>query len=115
MLADLQNYENTYKDNMIVEKDKVYTFKLANADEIVGKVVEIRDDAYVVSQPLSAVPTEKGIQLIYTVFTGNPKENSTINKTAIAMICTTREEVCDHYLEATTGLKPVRKPSIIMG
>ena len=100
---------------MIVEKDKVYTFKLTNADEIVGKIVEIADDAYIVSQPLSAVPTEKGIQLIYTVFTGDPKENATINKSAIAMICAVREEVGDHYLEATTGIKPVRKPSIIMG
>ena len=100
---------------MQVENDKVYTFKLTNADEIVGKVVAITDDAYEIAQPLSAVPTEKGIQLIYTVFTGDPKETATINKTAIAMICQTREEVCDHYLEATTGLKPVRKPSIIMG
>ena len=100
---------------MIVEKDKTYTFKLTNADEIVGKVVDITEDSCIVSQPLSAVPTEKGIQLIYTVFTGDPKENATINKTAIAMICQTRDEVSDHYLEATTGLKPVRKPSIIMG
>lgn len=100
---------------MQVKQDKVYTFKLTNADEIVGKVVAITDDAYEIAQPLSAVPTEKGIQLIYTVFTGDPKETATINKTAIAMICQTREEVCDHYLEATTGLKPVRKPSIIMG
>ena len=100
---------------MIVEKDKVYTFKLTNADEIVAKVVEVTDDTYTLAQPLSAVPTAKGLQLIYTVFTGNPKENATINKTAIAMICQTREEVSDHYLEATTGLKPVRKPSIIMG
>jgi hypothetical protein len=100
---------------MNIEKDTVYTFKLTNADEIVGKVVDITEDAYVVSQPLSAVPTEKGIQLIYTVFTGDPKETATINKTAIAMICQTRAEVGDHYLEATTGLKPVRKPSIIMG
>ena len=100
---------------MQVKQDKVYTFKLTNADEIVGKIVAITDDAYEIAQPLSAVPTEKGIQLIYTVFTGDPKETATINKTAIAMICQTREEVCDHYLEATTGLKPVRKPSIIMG
>ena len=99
----------------MIEKDKVYTFKLTNADEVVCKVIEIAEDHYVVSQPLSAVPTEKGIQLIYTVFTGDPKENATINKTAVAMICSTREEVGDHYLEATTGLKPVRKPSIIMG
>lgn len=100
---------------MQIELDKVYTFKLTNADEIVGKIVKIAEDSYIVSQPLSAVPTEKGIQLIYTVFTGDPKENATINKTAVAMICQTREEVGDHYLEATTGLKPVRKPSIIMG
>ena len=100
---------------MQVEKDRVYTFKLTNADEIVAKITEITDVAYVVEQPLSAVPTEKGLQLIYTVFTGDPKENATINKTAVAMICQTREEVGDHYLEATTGIKPIRKPSIIMG
>ena len=100
---------------MKVELDKVYTFKLTNADELVAKIVEDNADNYIVSNPLSAVPTEKGIQLIFTVFTGNPKENITINKSAVTMICQTREEVCDHYLEATTGLKPVRKPSIIMG
>jgi len=100
---------------MNIELDRVYTFKLTNADEVVAKVTEITDAGYVVEQPLSAVPTEKGLQLIYTVFTGNPKEKATINKTAVAMICQTREEVGDHYLEATTGLKPVRKPSIIMG
>ena len=32
---------------MQVEKDRVYTFKLTNADEIVGKVVDITTDAYV--------------------------------------------------------------------
>ena len=100
---------------MQVEKDRVYTFKLTNADELVGKIVEINADNYVIANPLSAVPTEKGIQLIFTVFTGDPKENVAINKTAVAMICQTREEVCDHYLEATTGIKAVRKPSIIMG
>jgi len=98
----------------MIEKDKVYTLKLTNADEVVCKVVDITDDGYVVTQPLSAVPTEKGIQLIFTIFTGNPKENITINKSAVAMICQTREEVCDHYLEATTGIKPVRN-SILMG
>jgi len=111
----LQNYANTFKDNMQVEKNQVYTFKLTNADEIVGRVIDINDNGYVISQPLSAVPTEKGIQLIYTIFTGDPKQDVTINKTAVAMICHTREEVSDHYLEATTGIKAVRKPSIIMG
>ena len=100
---------------MNIEIDKVYTFKLTNADEVVGKVVEINPDHYVVSQPLSAVPTEKGIQLIFAMFTADPKKNISINKTAIALTCETRDEVGDHYLEATTGIKPVRKPSILMG
>ena len=30
------------------------------------------------------------------------------------MICETREEVCDHYLEATTGIKAVRNSSKIL-
>jgi hypothetical protein len=100
---------------MKVEKDAVYTFKLVNADEIVCKVVDLTEDTYEVSNPLSAVPTDKGIQLIFTIFSGDPRENVTINKAAVAMVCVTRDEVKDHYLEATTGIKPIRKPSIIMG
>jgi hypothetical protein len=49
------------------------------------------------------------------VFTGDPKENITINKSSIVMICQTREEVADHYTEATTGIKPVRNSKILMG
>ena len=99
---------------MKIELNKVYTLKLTNADEVVAKIIEDNADHYVVENPLSAVPTEKGIQLIFTVFTGDPKQNITINKTAIAMICETREEVCDHYLEATTGIKAVRNSGKIL-
>ena len=100
---------------MKLEAGKVYTFKLHNADEIVTKVIEVNEDSIVVEQPLSAVPTEKGVQLIFTVFTADPKENITINKSAITMICSTAEQVSDHYLEATTGIKPVRNSKILMG
>ena len=100
---------------MQVELNKVYTFKLVNADEVVAKVVEDNASTIVVTQPLSAIPSEKGIQLIFTVFTGDPKENITINKSAIVMICQTREEVSDHYIEATTGIKAVRNSKILMG
>ena len=100
---------------MTLEIGKVYTIKLTNADEVVAKIVEENDDSYIVAQPLSAVPTDKGVQLIFTIFTADPKENITINKTAVAMICTTAEKVSDHYLEATTGIKPVRNSKILMG
>jgi len=47
---------------MNIETNKVYTLKLTNADEVVAKVIEDNTDHYVVENPLSAVPTEKGIQ-----------------------------------------------------
>jgi hypothetical protein len=100
---------------MKIEAGKVHTLKLNNADEIVTKVVEDHDDYLLVTQPLSAVPTEKGVQLIFTVFTADPKENIRINKSAITMVCTTAEQVSDHYTEATTGIKAVRNSKILMG
>jgi hypothetical protein len=99
---------------MNIELNQVYTLKLTNADEVVAKIIENNEDHYVVENPLSAVPTEKGIQLIFTLFTADPKQNITINKTAVAMICETREEVGDHYLEATTGIKAVRNSNKIL-
>ena len=99
---------------MTIELNKTYTLKLTNADELVCKIINETPTGYTVENPLSAVPTEKGIQLIFTVFTGDPKETATINKSAVAMICATREEVSDSYLEMTTGIKPVRKSQILM-
>jgi len=100
---------------MKIQTDQVYTFKMTNGEEVVAKVVAVSDTAYTVSQPLSAVPSERGVQLIFGIFTADPKQTVDINTSAVAMLCQTREEVSDHYLEATTGIKAVRKPSIIMG
>jgi hypothetical protein len=52
--------------------------------------------------------------MMNSLFTANPDKNVTINKQQVSIIAPSREEVCDSYLEATTGIKPVRK-SIIMG
>jgi len=114
-LADLQNYENTYKDNMKIELDQVYTLKIANGDEIVAKITAEDDTTYTVVKPLTVVPGPQGINMMNSLFTANPDKNVTINKQQVSIIAASREEVCDSYLEATTGLKPVRKPSIIMG
>ena len=62
---------------MSIELNKVYTLKLTNADELVCKIIAEDKDGYTVENPLSAVPTEKGIQLIFTVFTADPKQTAT--------------------------------------
>ena len=99
---------------MKIELNKVYTLQLTNASEIVTKIIEETDTAYTVSHPLTAIPTEKGIQLIFTIFTADPDKNAIINKSAVAILSDTREEICDHYLEATTGIKTVRNTSKIL-
>ena len=100
---------------MKIELDEVYTFKIANGDEIVARIIAEDDTTYTVTKPLTVIPGPQGINMMNSLFTANPDKNVTINKQQISIIALSREEVCDSYLEATTGIKPVRKPSILMG
>jgi hypothetical protein len=100
---------------MKIELDEVYTLKIANGDEVVAKIIAQDDTTYTVVKPLTVVPGREGINMMNSLFTANPDKNVTINKQQVSIIAPSRPEVCDSYLEATTGLKPVRKPSIIMG
>jgi len=94
---------------MILKNDKVYTFKIANGDELIGKVIAQTDTEIVIHQPLTILPGPQGIQLLPSLFTTELAVDVTINKNNIVMMAETREQVCDSYLESTTGIKPIRK------
>jgi hypothetical protein len=100
---------------MKVELDQVYTIKIANGDEIVARVTQETDTTYAVTKPLTVVPGPHGINMMNSLFTADPDKLVTINKQQISLIAPSREEVCDSYLEATTGIKPVRNSKILMG
>jgi hypothetical protein len=53
--------------------------------------------------------------MIFALFTADPEKSVTINKTQVSLIAPSRGEVCDSYIEATTGIKPVRNSKILMG
>jgi len=98
-----------------IEKELIYTIKIANGDEIVTKVVDIDADGnYIISKPLTVVPGPQGIQMIFSLFTGNPDKNYLLNKSQCSIIALARDEVRDSYIEATTGIKPVSN-KILMG
>lgn len=100
---------------MNVEKELIYTIKIANGDEVVTKVVDIDADGnYIISKPLTVVPGPQGIQMILSLFTANPEKNYQLNKSQCSMIALARDEVRDSYIEATTGIKPVSN-KILMG
>ena len=100
---------------MKVELDQIYTMKIANGDEMVAKIVEQDDGTYTVIKPLTVVPGPQGINMIHSLFTANPDKSVTINKLQVSCIAVSRDEVQDSYIEATTGIKPVRNSKILMG
>jgi hypothetical protein len=98
-----------------IEKELIYTIKIANGDEVVTKVIDLDADGnYIISKPLTVVPGPQGIQMIFSLFTGNPDKNYLLNKSQCSIIALARDEVRDSYIEATTGIKPVSN-KILMG
>jgi hypothetical protein len=98
-----------------IEKELIYTIKIANGDEVVTKVIDVDADGnYIISKPLTVVPGPQGIQMIFSLFTGNPDKNYLLNKSQCSIIALARDEVRDSYIEATTGIKPVSS-KILMG
>ena len=88
--------------------------RMGYGEEIVAKIVSIGTDTYTISKPVAVVPGQQGIQLMNSLFTADPEQHVTVNISSVAMIAPVREDVGDSYLEATTGIKPVRS-SILMG
>ena len=99
---------------MSVEVGKTYTMRMGYGEEIVAKVTALDSSTYTLSKPVAVVPGQQGIQLMNSLLTADPESEVTVNISSIAMIAPVREDVGDSYLEATTGIKPVRS-KILMG
>ena len=98
----------------MIEVGKTYTMRMGYGEEIVAKVVAQDVTTLTLSKPVAVVPGQQGIQLMNSLFTADPEQEVTVNISSVAMIAPVREDVGDSYLEATTGIKPVRS-KILMG
>ena len=99
---------------MSIETGKTYTMRMGYGEEIVAKVTAFDSSTLTLSKPVAVVPGQQGIQLMNSLFTADPEAEVTVNRSSVAMIAPVREDVGDSYLEATTGIKPVRS-KILMG
>ena len=99
---------------MSVEVGKTYTMRMGYGEEIVAKITAFDSSTLTLSKPVAVVPGQQGIQLMNSLFTADPESDVTVNISSVAMIAPVREDVGDSYLEATTGIKPVRS-KILMG
>ena len=88
--------------------NEIQTIKISNGDEIVAKIGSIDDTSITVFNPLTVIPGAQGIQLLPSLFTANLDSPVTINISNIAMIADARDQVRDSFIEATSGIRPVR-------
>jgi hypothetical protein len=95
------------------KKDDTVTFKLSNGDEVVAKIVEDNDQAFVVSKPCTVMPSQQGIGLIQSLFTSELNTSISIDKRHVMMSAPTISDIEAHYLKTTTGLDIAPKGKII--
>lgn len=91
----------------------IVCFKLVNGDETVAKVVEDHADTFVISKPCTVVPSQRGLGLIQSLFSGELNNNVTLNKNHVMMHSPVIDDIKNHYIQTTTGIQPVTKGSII--
>lgn len=92
----------------------VIGLKLVNGDEIIAKLVEIKDGYYFLDRPCSIVGGPKGIGLIQAMFSLDPDKSISVHEAHVMMTCEAVPQIRDHYFQVTTGIQPVSKGSIII-
>ena len=97
---------------MKLETNNIYTFKLNTGEELIARTVEIGPDHMIIEHPILTVISQQGLQLMPGLFSADLGQNVRLNNASWAMIAETRQDVRDSWIQATTGIAPVRKQII---
>jgi hypothetical protein len=99
--------------NKKYQQDDIVSFKIVNGDEIVAKIVEETDSGYVISKPCTVMPSQQGLGLLQSLFTGDLNKTITLDKKHVMLSALTIKDVENHYIKTTTGIEPVTSGGII--
>jgi hypothetical protein len=97
---------------MNLELNTIYTFKLNTGEELVAKLLEVTPDHMIIEHPILTVLSPQGLQMMPGLFSANMDQTVRLNNSSWAMIAETRDDVRDSWIQATTGIAPVRKQII---
>ena len=97
---------------MKLETNNIYTFKLNTGEELIARIVEIVPDHMIIEHPILTVISQQGLQMMPGLFSADLGQNVRLNNASWAMIAETRQDVRDSWIQATTGIAPVRKQII---
>ena len=82
----------------------VVTLKLNSGEELVGKLIEEKDDAYMIKTPLTLVMGQQGIGLQQYLFTAEADKTHRFPKSSVTIITKTMKQFSDAYSQQTSGL-----------
>lgn len=88
-----------------IKPNDTITIKLMSGEEVVARLVEDREDIFVVSRPMAVVNLQSGLGLGPYIFTAQPHSNIPIVKKNVVTYCLTESHMARKYAEGTTGLK----------
>lgn len=97
-----------------MEIGKIYTFKLNSGEELIAKLQGITRDHYIIGNPVSVAPSQKGIGLVPSMFTADTDSKILLNINSVSISADTESSICDKYIEITTGIVLPEK-KIVMG
>ena len=97
---------------MNLKIEEIYTFKLITGEELVAKILVIEQDHMIIQNPILTVLSPQGLQMMPALFSANQDQTVRLNTASWAMIANTRDDVRDSWIQATTGIAPVRKQII---
>ena len=89
---------------MTIKVGETYTFKLTSGEEVLGKVLEVRDNYVLLKDPVSVAPGPQGLGLMQSMFTADPKDPARLNINNVTIYALTDESVKAKYVEATSGI-----------
>jgi len=82
----------------------VVTLKLTSGEELVGKLVEEKADAYKIKTPLTLVMSPQGVGLQQYMFTVEADKAHLFPKSSVTIISKTMKQFADAYQQQTSGL-----------
>jgi hypothetical protein len=104
---------------MLVSKPKFspgdhVAFKVVNGDEIVAKLVSETPESYTISSPFTIVPSQRGIGLMQSLLSAEINTDMELSKSVVILAAPVIEDIKDHYIETTTGIKVTRNSKSII-
>lgn len=80
------------------------SFKLTSGEEVVARLVEVKDTEFVLKKPMALVAGQNGIGLAPFMFSTEDDANLSLQKNAVSCVAKTQQELGSQYIQKTTGI-----------